>query len=194
MCEKQGNLERFRQTWEESVADAVAARSLKLVAVSFPDLGVDTGLAIAAMNAVMEMGPSVNRDGKAKFADDGNLVGPENGGKRVQVVNGDSKMEGFVGGGVAGNGTMVRAEGSGGLGEDMGRAGKGGGEASGVAPALNIWQVRGQFMLLRGVRRMLVLSRPHALLVDVWWGVYNMHPDPAIFQTGKLLRDFERVL
>lgn len=49
-----GDLARFRELWEESVADA-AARSLKLVAVSFPDLGADTGLAVHAMNAVMSV-------------------------------------------------------------------------------------------------------------------------------------------
>lgn len=32
-----------------------AATSLKLVAVSFPDLGEDTGLAVAAMSSVMDM-------------------------------------------------------------------------------------------------------------------------------------------
>lgn len=138
------------------MADAVAARSLKLVAVSFPDLGDDTGLAIAAMNAVMEMGPSVDRGGKAKSVDDGNLVGPASSRKHVQMVNGDRKMEGFVGDGVPRRGATVRAEGAGGLGEDMGRGGREGGGAIGVAPALNIWQVRGQFMLFRGVERMLV--------------------------------------
>eukprot|EP00904_Undaria_pinnatifida_P009468 jgi/Undpi1/5651/HiC_scaffold_2.g00925.m1 len=49
-----GDLAHFRDLWENSVADA-AAGSLKLVAVSFPDLGDDTGLTVAAMNAVMNI-------------------------------------------------------------------------------------------------------------------------------------------
>lgn len=59
-----GNLEHFRRLWEESVAVA-AATSLKLVAVSFPDLGEDTGLAVAAMNGVMDMDemPAAAADG-----------------------------------------------------------------------------------------------------------------------------------
>lgn len=44
---------RFRDLWEGSVA-ATAVQSLKLVAVSFPDLGADTGLAVAAMSSVMD--------------------------------------------------------------------------------------------------------------------------------------------
>lgn len=48
-------MEKFRHIWKECIADE-AALSLKLVAVSFPDLGDDTGLSLAAMNAVMEMG------------------------------------------------------------------------------------------------------------------------------------------
>lgn len=47
-----GDLARFRSVWEESVAEA-AAQSLRLVAVSFPDLGINTGLTITAMDVIM---------------------------------------------------------------------------------------------------------------------------------------------
>lgn len=51
----QGNLARFREVWEGCVAAAASRPRFKVVAVSFPDLGDDTGLAIAAMGAVMAM-------------------------------------------------------------------------------------------------------------------------------------------
>ncbi|CAM9644696.1 unnamed protein product, partial [Choristocarpus tenellus] len=47
---KKGNPERFQELWESIGA---AASRLKLVAVSFPDLGEDTNLAMSTMNTVM---------------------------------------------------------------------------------------------------------------------------------------------
>ncbi|CAN0086901.1 unnamed protein product, partial [Ascophyllum nodosum] len=47
-----GDIRRFQYLWEESIA-AAASDSLKLVAVSFPDLGSNMGLTLAAMNAIM---------------------------------------------------------------------------------------------------------------------------------------------
>lgn len=47
---------RFRDLWEECIVDAASRPRFKVVAVSFPDLGHDTALAVASMGAVMEKG------------------------------------------------------------------------------------------------------------------------------------------
>ncbi|CAN0117539.1 unnamed protein product, partial [Scytosiphon promiscuus] len=48
-----GNLARFKDLWQECIAAAASQPRFKVVAVSFPDLGEDTALALASMGAVM---------------------------------------------------------------------------------------------------------------------------------------------
>lgn len=74
---------RFCELWRESIAAAPAARSLKVVAVSFPDLGADTGLAIVAMDAAMGIaGTSAGAGRDGGGGDDGS----EEGGK-AETIN-----------------------------------------------------------------------------------------------------------
>ncbi|CAN0389697.1 unnamed protein product [Pylaiella littoralis] len=49
-----GDLARFRDLWEGCIASAASRSGFKVVAVSFPDLGEDTGLAVATMGALMD--------------------------------------------------------------------------------------------------------------------------------------------
>ncbi len=102
--------------WEGCVAEAASRPRFKVVAVSFPDLGRDTGLAVAAMGAVM----------------DGNGAPRGDGGGWGGAESGTARRAAGAGGGQEGGGDADAA------------AGGGGGGAAPAAPvgrALNVWQV-----------------------------------------------------
>ena len=81
-----GDIRRFQYLWEESIA-AAASDSLKLVAVSFPDLGSNMGLTLAAMNAIMGLdGASAKAVGKSEATHSGGGSGQS--GVDVETVGG----------------------------------------------------------------------------------------------------------
>ena len=138
----QGNLERFREVWEGCVAAAASKPRFKVVAVSFPDLGDDTGLAIAAMGAVMLMdgggpaedrgagGDGVVREGPAPEEEEEE----EDGGKeRERRPEGREEKDGAAAAAVA------CAPAAAAVGEEREPAGVGMRPAGGRA--LNVWQV-----------------------------------------------------
>lgn len=63
---EKGNVEHFRVLWKESIA-AAAEQSLRLVAVSFPDLGADTGPTIVTMNNIMGIDGSAEERGLGEW-------------------------------------------------------------------------------------------------------------------------------
>lgn len=61
-----GNLARFQDLWEGCIAAAASRSGFKVVAVSFPDLGENTGLAVAAMGALMDNNGAGEREGEGE--------------------------------------------------------------------------------------------------------------------------------
>lgn len=127
----QGNLARFREVWEGCVAAAASKPRFKVVAVSFPDLGDDTGLAIAAMGAVMVMdgGGQAGKRGASgdRGVGEGSAQEEEGGGEERERGREEGEEK---------DGAVAAAA----VGEQREAVGMGVPPAGGRA--LNVWQVR----------------------------------------------------
>lgn len=116
---KKGDLSRFREVWEGCVADAASRPRFKVVAVSFPDLGPDTGLAVAAMGAVMD-GNGAGGDGERGAVSVGSTA---TAGKRGGEGGGENDIDDAVATAAGGDGDAAH-------------------EVPAAGRALNVWQVR----------------------------------------------------
>ncbi|CAM9997296.1 unnamed protein product [Ectocarpus sp. 8 AP-2014] len=86
-----GNLASFRELWGECVAAAASRPQFKVVAVSFPDLGDNTGLAVATMGAVMDSGPG--REGQGGGGEGSEAASARTRGTDFEVA-GEQRIEG----------------------------------------------------------------------------------------------------